>query len=165
MWNSWKILHTVWKVSKYRVFSDPNTGKYGPEETPYLDTFHTETIKAGILQLENMRVEPGSCELQLAVYYSKSCETIILWANEFVVYSQCELPANKLASCKSTVLWVASVQMKSLTYLQINLSRSWRIWQLFSEFIILRFYVSSCLCLIFTLQLPYVKSEAARNAM
>ena len=28
----------MWKVSKYGVFSGPNTGKYGPEKTPYLDT-------------------------------------------------------------------------------------------------------------------------------
>ena len=39
--------HNAWKVSKYWVFSGPyfpvfglNTGKYGPEITPYLDTFH-----------------------------------------------------------------------------------------------------------------------------
>ena len=43
---------TAWKVSKYGVFSGPyfpafglnlaslNAGKYGPENTPYLDTFH-----------------------------------------------------------------------------------------------------------------------------
>ena len=38
---------TAWKVPKYRVISgqyfpvfSPNTGKYGPEITPYLDTFH-----------------------------------------------------------------------------------------------------------------------------
>ena len=48
----------AWKVSKYGVISgpcfpafglnaeiysifSPNTGKYGPEITPYLDTFHT----------------------------------------------------------------------------------------------------------------------------
>ena len=30
---------TAWKVSKYGVFS----GKYGPEKTPYLDTFHAKT--------------------------------------------------------------------------------------------------------------------------
>ena len=36
---------TAWKVSKYRVisgkspYSVPNTGKYGPEIIPYLDTF------------------------------------------------------------------------------------------------------------------------------
>ena len=43
----WKY-HTAWKVFKYGVFSglyfpvfSPNTGKYGPEKTPYLDTFHT----------------------------------------------------------------------------------------------------------------------------
>ena len=38
---------TAWKVAKYGVFSgpyfpvfSPNAGKYGPEKTPYLDTFH-----------------------------------------------------------------------------------------------------------------------------
>ena len=30
----------AWKVSKYGVISGPNTEKYGPEKTPYLDTFH-----------------------------------------------------------------------------------------------------------------------------
>ena len=37
---------TAWKVPKYGVFSGPyspvfvlNTGKYGPEKTPYLDIF------------------------------------------------------------------------------------------------------------------------------
>ena len=34
--------YTAWKVSKYEVFSGPNAGKYGPEKTLYLDTFHTE---------------------------------------------------------------------------------------------------------------------------
>ena len=41
------LMLTPWKVSKYGVFSGPcvpvfglNTGKYGPEVTPYLDTFH-----------------------------------------------------------------------------------------------------------------------------
>ena len=29
------------KSSQIRSFSCPNTGKYGPEKTPYLDTFHT----------------------------------------------------------------------------------------------------------------------------
>ena len=31
---------TAWKVSKYGVISSPNTGKYGPEITSHLDTFH-----------------------------------------------------------------------------------------------------------------------------
>ena len=45
----YRISHTfitAWKVSKYGVISGPyfpvfglNTGKYGPEKTPYLDTF------------------------------------------------------------------------------------------------------------------------------
>ena len=40
-------LDIAWKLSKYRVISGPyfpvfelNTGKYGPEITPYLDTFN-----------------------------------------------------------------------------------------------------------------------------
>ena len=39
--------YSAWKVSKYGVISgviisiiNQNTGKYGPEITPYLDTFH-----------------------------------------------------------------------------------------------------------------------------
>ena len=38
---------SAWKVSKYGVFPgpyfpvfSPNTGKYRPEKTPYLDNFH-----------------------------------------------------------------------------------------------------------------------------
>ena len=34
---------TAWKVSKCGVISGPNAGKYGPEMTPYLDTFHGVT--------------------------------------------------------------------------------------------------------------------------
>ena len=40
-------MNTAGKNAKYGVFSglyfpvfSPNTGKYGPEKTPYLDTFH-----------------------------------------------------------------------------------------------------------------------------
>ena len=40
-------MYTAWKVSKNGVSVGPsfpafwlNTGKYGPEKTPYLDTFH-----------------------------------------------------------------------------------------------------------------------------
>ena len=47
--------HTAWKVSKYRVICGPyfpvfglNAGKYGPEITPYLDTFHAVPIVSRI---------------------------------------------------------------------------------------------------------------------
>ena len=43
--------YIAWKVSNYGVFSGPyflvfrpNTGKYGPEETPYLDHFHAVNL-------------------------------------------------------------------------------------------------------------------------
>ena len=38
-------LLTVQKVSKYGVFGGPNIGKYGPEKTPYLDTFTQWLLK------------------------------------------------------------------------------------------------------------------------
>ena len=44
-------LYTAWKVTKYGVTSGPcfpilipNTGKYGPEISPYLDTSHAVMI-------------------------------------------------------------------------------------------------------------------------
>ena len=44
----WMTTNTAWKVCKCGVFFGPyfsvfglNMGKYGPEKTPYLDTFHT----------------------------------------------------------------------------------------------------------------------------
>ena len=60
---------TVWNVSKYRAFSgpwfphsdwiprdtkylsvfSPNAGKYGPEKTPYLETFHTVLLTDTVL--------------------------------------------------------------------------------------------------------------------
>ena len=48
--------NTAWKVSKYGVVSGPyfpvfglDTGKYGPEVTPYLDTFHA--VKGAVKSL------------------------------------------------------------------------------------------------------------------
>ena len=45
------LINIAWKVSKYEVFSGPyfavfglNTGKYRPEKTSYLDTFHAVKV-------------------------------------------------------------------------------------------------------------------------
>ena len=50
------IISIAWKVSKYGVISGPyfpvfglNTGKYRPEITPYLDTFHVEYLFAWLV--------------------------------------------------------------------------------------------------------------------
>ena len=52
--------HTAWKVSKYGVFSGPyfpvfraNAGKYRPEKTPYLDTFHAVSVKKSVFPSPN----------------------------------------------------------------------------------------------------------------
>ena len=48
---AFRLWNTAWRVSKCGVFSGPyfpvfrlNTGKYGPEKTPCLDTFHAMKI-------------------------------------------------------------------------------------------------------------------------
>ena len=52
----WFILKsdTLRKESKYRVFFwsvfSPNTGKYGPEKTPYLDTFQAVICVAKVFK-------------------------------------------------------------------------------------------------------------------
>ena len=57
IWNTLRCLNkfTAWKVSQYGVSSGPyspvscpNTGKYGPEKTPYLDTFHAVIVPASL---------------------------------------------------------------------------------------------------------------------
>ena len=43
-----KIFHSFWnenKNKKYLSVFSPNAGKYGPEKTPYWETFHTVLIK------------------------------------------------------------------------------------------------------------------------
>ena len=49
--SNWQKIFITWKLFEYGVFSGPyfhafelNTGKYGPEKTPYLDTSHAVII-------------------------------------------------------------------------------------------------------------------------
>ena len=35
----------IWRDTKYLSVFSPNAGKYRPEKTPYLDTFHTVDMK------------------------------------------------------------------------------------------------------------------------
>ena len=38
------MIHTAWKVSKYGVISGPYFPVFGPEITPYLDTFRAVSL-------------------------------------------------------------------------------------------------------------------------
>ena len=68
---------TEWKLFKYGVcfgpyflvFS-PNTGKYGPEETPYGDTSHEVqiTIDVNKRYRENIQNMPDGCKLILSPF-------------------------------------------------------------------------------------------------
>ena len=48
-------MFTVWNVSKYRVFSGLYFPAFGPEKTPYLDTFHAVVIK--LLRMRKLTLE------------------------------------------------------------------------------------------------------------
>ena len=48
---------TAWKKSKYGVISGLNTGKYGPEITPYLETFHAVTSS-------RINIQEPCCEIR-----------------------------------------------------------------------------------------------------
>ena len=43
-------------MSKYGVFSCPNTGTYGTEKTPHLDTFHAVSTISTRLSAELIKV-------------------------------------------------------------------------------------------------------------
>ena len=43
-------------MSKYGVFSCPNTGTYGTEKTPHLDTFHAVSTISARLSAELIKV-------------------------------------------------------------------------------------------------------------
>ena len=45
----------AWKVPKYGIFSGPNAGKYVPEKTPYLDTFHAVILSKSSYFLKSQR--------------------------------------------------------------------------------------------------------------
>ena len=50
-------------MSKYGVIFDPNKGKYGPEVTPYLDTFNVVSLKGEVIWvLTNIFIVCGSNE-------------------------------------------------------------------------------------------------------
>ena len=76
----WNLLWSVFscirsKCGDFSVFS-PNTGKYGPEKTPYLDTFHAVLffilleISMPILlyQYRNWKLEQNQIKSQLYIY-------------------------------------------------------------------------------------------------
>ena len=66
---------TVWKVSKYGVFSSSNTGKYGSEKTPYLDTFDA------VVKEE----KPGPCFAWIHIkntFWERHCCHKIIYSNQ-----------------------------------------------------------------------------------
>ena len=59
---------TAIKVSKYGVFSGPNTEKYEPKKTLYMDTFHTVIFLPKTLVTSKRNGGIGRTELYVAVF-------------------------------------------------------------------------------------------------
>ena len=73
------IINTARKVSNYGVFSGPyfpllrlNTGKYGPEKTPYLDAFHVVQL----MQNPIPKSEQSSIIFEKPGYLSEKLKTL-----------------------------------------------------------------------------------------
>ena len=67
---------TARKVSRYGIFSGPyfpafglNTGKYGPEKTPYLDTFRAVALFLSfrVLTIINLGYMGKCCIIQVSL--------------------------------------------------------------------------------------------------
>ena len=43
-------------MSKHRVFSGPNTGKYGSKKTPYFDAFHVVIASYTVLLIVSAKI-------------------------------------------------------------------------------------------------------------
>ena len=80
IFDPFKIIYTAWKVSKYGVFSgpyfpefglnisvfSPNAGKYGPEKTLYMDTFHAVLLEAFATHINYL---PTNTEYMSILYF------------------------------------------------------------------------------------------------
>ena len=111
----------AWKVSKYRVFSGPyfpvfglNTGKYGPEKTPYLDIFHAVIA---MLHTSNIFAGPEF----MWVFFPKVC---------FKVWSKTlgRVKSVQIRSFFLVCFFPYSVRMRENTH-----QKKLRIWKLFTQ--------------------------------
>ena len=50
--NAWKVCKNGVFSSPYFAVFSPNTGKYGTEKTPYLDTFYEVTVDGKAVKIE-----------------------------------------------------------------------------------------------------------------
>ena len=81
-------LYSAWKLSKYGVFSSPyfpvfspNTGKYGPEITPYLDNFHAVNASTIVINIGESNTKTWYNPFSTVKSYLKESFTLTrLWA-------------------------------------------------------------------------------------
>ena len=80
-------------VSKYGFISGPNTGKYGPEITPYLETFHTVLPNCNWRCHEKKRRKLSCLHLKKAVFKLENYiiygrRTYHLWRWKYEVFPE-----------------------------------------------------------------------------
>ena len=113
-------------MSKYGVFSEPyfpsvfspNAGKYGPEKTPYLDTFHAVVIS---------RITSRFIQKDYSKYYAKM-ESLLLSAANSKEFQQdlsgvCNFYGDNFNRCRlETQLATLSTTFYSENYSAIDVS-------------------------------------------
>ena len=85
-------------MSKYGVISGPNTGKYGSEITPYLDTFHAVKVF-----LKNLLFKMDDHNFK---NIGKDLQKIESLANLFSAKMRCNLHVIRYPEDLSDVLWM-----------------------------------------------------------
>ena len=72
--------HSDWirRDTKYLFVFSPNAGKYGPEKTPYLDTFHTVNVDWIICQQYNNRF---IIQFEIGKHSINSFENCLKWVS------------------------------------------------------------------------------------
>ena len=74
-WSVFSRIRTEYGDTKYLSVFSPNAGKYGPEITPYLDTFQAVNILRKIsLQFQNLKLSI-SCKIAFYIFFVIKCET------------------------------------------------------------------------------------------
>ena len=129
-------------TNEYRVFSGPNTGKYGPEKTPYLDTFYA------------VNLYPISRQYSL-LYLIKHQRTRVIEKN--IGLKWVNMLGNRLAS-----LWLALMSLLEICSLYHNITflrpinhKRWKIfspinfraqivfWLFFYDFTVVYYHTTS----------------------
>ena len=120
LWKNVKYFYTftAWKVYKYGVISgpyfhvfSPNTGKYGPEITPYLDTFHAVNFVS-----KYQKILSKACNFYLAFF-----QTWLVWNSKLNLLPMCVSKSFSLFSLLNVIFetWILTDTIQLVIRVQL----------------------------------------------